>query len=102
MYGAQLMEALRRASAGTGMRPVQAERNSVVVGVTVGAVTQPTLQARTDGSETRPHDDLHFFGAGGDRMRASGCVIIVDANDLAVVVSTEILSHLPILYGHIF
>ncbi len=81
------------------MRPVQAERNSVVVGVTVGAVTQPTLQARTDGSETRPHDDLHFFGAGGDRMRAAGCEIIVDAKDLAVVGITEILSHLPKIYG---
>src|SRR5258708_18332393 len=98
MYGAQLMEALRRASAGTGMRPVQAERNSGVVGVTVGAVTQPTLQARTDGSETRPHDDLHFFGAGGDRMRAAGCEIILDAKDLPVGGITQILTHLPTIY----
>jgi lipid-A-disaccharide synthase len=58
MYGAQLIEALRR-------------RN-------------PSLQ---------------FFGAGGERMRAAGCEIIVDAKDLAVVGITEILSHLPKILG---
>src|SRR6266536_5442396 len=54
MYGAQLIEALRR-------------RNS----------------------------SLTFFGAGGNRMRAAGCELIVDAKDLAVVGITEIVSHLP-------
>jgi lipid-A-disaccharide synthase len=58
MYGAQLIEALRR-------------RN-------------PSLQ---------------FFGAGGERMRATGCEIVVDAKDLAVVGITEIFSHLPKIYG---
>jgi lipid-A-disaccharide synthase len=58
MYGAQLIEALRR--------------------------RDPALQ---------------FFGAGGDRMRAAGCEIVVDAKDLAVVGITEILSHLPKIYG---
>jgi lipid-A-disaccharide synthase len=58
MYGAQLMEALRR------------------------------------------HDtSLEFFGVGGDRMRAAGCDTIVDAKDLSVVGITEILSHLPKIYG---
>jgi len=38
---------------------------------------------------------LTFFGAGGERMRAAGCGIVVDARDLAVVGITEILSHLP-------
>jgi lipid-A-disaccharide synthase len=38
---------------------------------------------------------LRFFGAGGERMRAAGCEIIVDAKDLAVVGITEIVSHLP-------
>ena len=36
-----------------------------------------------------------FFGAGGEKMRAAGCDIIVDAKDLSVVGITEILSHLP-------
>jgi lipid-A-disaccharide synthase len=58
MYGAQLMEALKR-------------RDS----------------------------SLEFFGAGGDRMRAAGCKTVVDAKDLSVVGITEILSHLPKIWG---
>jgi lipid-A-disaccharide synthase len=58
MYGAQIMEALRR-------------RDS----------------------------SLEFFGVGGDRMRAAGCDTVVDAKDLAVVGISEILSHLPKIYG---
>jgi len=58
MYGAQLMEALRR-------------RDS----------------------------SLEFFGAGGDRMRVAGCKTVVDAKDLSVVGITEILSHLPKIWG---
>jgi len=54
MYGAQLIEALRR--------------------------LDPSLE---------------FFGVGGERMRAAGCDIVVDARNLAVVGITEILSHLP-------
>src|SRR3954454_20794019 len=47
---------------------------------------------------------LDFFGVGGERMRAVGCDIVVDAKDLAVVGITEILSHLPKilrLYKHL-
>jgi len=42
---------------------------------------------------------LEFFGVGGDRMREAGCDTVVDARDLAVVGITEILSHLPKIYG---
>lgn len=42
---------------------------------------------------------LEFFGVGGDRMRAAGCDTVVDAKDLAVVGITEILSHLPKIWG---
>jgi lipid-A-disaccharide synthase len=42
---------------------------------------------------------LEFFGAGGDRMRAAGCDTVVDAKDLAVVGISEIVSHLPKIYG---
>ena len=62
MYGAQLIEALRR-------------RNPW------------------------PDSKLEFFGVGGDRMRATGCETVVDAKNLAVVGITEILSHLPKIYG---
>ncbi len=57
MYGAQLIEALRRDSS------------------------------------------LQFFGVGGERMRAAGCDTVVDAKDLAVVGITEILRHVPKIYG---
>src|SRR6266853_3497799 len=76
MYGAQLIEALR-ARVGTGLRPVQAGQSP--------ATTQT--------------GQLEFFGAGGERMRAAGCEIVVDAKDLAVVGITEILSHLPKILG---
>ena len=82
MYGAQLMEALRRrvavhARVGTRLRPVQAGQSPA------------TTQAGR----------LEFFGAGGERMRAAGCDIVVDAKDLAVVGITEILGHLPKILG---
>ncbi len=78
MYGAQLMEALQRKQA-----------------------------ARAAGQFRRVHPGLdpdpapprlQFFGAGGERMRAAGCEITVDAKDLAVVGITEILSHLPKIF----
>ncbi|MBZ5570738.1 MAG: lipid-A-disaccharide synthase [Acidobacteriia bacterium] len=74
MYGAQLIHALRRGGArvGTAFTPFQAG-----------------LQSR----------QLEFFGVGGDRMRAAGCDTVVDSRDLAVVGITEILSHLPRIYG---
>jgi len=42
---------------------------------------------------------MEFFGVGGDKMRAAGCDIVVDAKDLSVVGITEILSHLPKIWG---
>jgi lipid-A-disaccharide synthase len=47
----------------------------------------------------RLNPSLSFFGAGGERMRAAGCDIVVDAKDLAVVGITEIVSHLPNILG---
>ncbi|HEY6763272.1 MAG TPA: lipid-A-disaccharide synthase [Candidatus Sulfotelmatobacter sp.] len=60
MYGAQLIEAVRRHAAGSR---------------------------------------IEFFGVGGEGMRAVGCDTVVDAKDLSVVGITEILSHLPKIYG---
>ena len=42
---------------------------------------------------------LEFFGVGGDKMRAAGCEIVFDSKDLAVVGITEILGHLPKIWG---
>jgi lipid-A-disaccharide synthase len=47
----------------------------------------------------RINPSLRFFGVGGPRMRAVGCDTVVDANDLAVVGITEILSHLHKIWG---
>jgi lipid-A-disaccharide synthase len=73
MYGAQLIEALRglQASSWTGEAPVA------------------------------PHSktEMEFFGVGGEKMRAAGCDIVVDAKELSVVGITEILSHLPKIWG---
>jgi lipid-A-disaccharide synthase len=74
MYGAQLIEALRRL----------AELRSA--GRPGAAVPTRALQ-------------LEFFGAGGERMAAAGCEIVVDAKDLAVVGITEVLSRLPKILG---
>ncbi len=76
MYGAQLIEALRRSA-----RAKTAELRSA---------GQPGAAV--------PTQALEFFGVGGERMRAAGCEIIVDAKDLSVVGITEILSHLPKIY----
>ena len=70
MYGAQLIEALRR---------------------------QQALNMAGEGA--RPRHTLEFFGVGGEKMRAAGCDTVVDAKDLAVVGITEILSHLPKIWG---
>ncbi|MGA9307541.1 MAG: lipid-A-disaccharide synthase [Candidatus Sulfotelmatobacter sp.] len=47
----------------------------------------------------RRDPQIEFFGVGGERMRAAGCDTVVDAKDLSVVGITEILSHLPKIYG---
>jgi lipid-A-disaccharide synthase len=76
MYGAQLIEALRsRGETGLLARP--------------GEQSSPAAEGAA----------LHFFGAGGDRMRAAGCDLLIDAKDLAVVGITEIVSHLPKILG---
>lgn len=42
---------------------------------------------------------LDCFGVGGERMRAGGCRIVVDAKDVAVVGLAEVVSHLPKIWG---
>jgi lipid-A-disaccharide synthase len=59
-----------------------------------GAQLIEALQRMADST-----DSLSFFGVGGERMHAAGCDIVVDAKDLSVVGITEILSHLPKIWG---
>jgi lipid-A-disaccharide synthase len=111
MYGAQLIEALRRAPAlkatkghvATAAPGCPAERSSAgflpAAAADLRSAGQPgaAVPAQTSGP-TAP-EPLEFFGVGSDRMRAAGCDTIVDSKDLAVVGITEILSHLPKIYG---
>jgi lipid-A-disaccharide synthase len=85
MYGAQLIEALQRAAA---RKPAE-----------LRSAGQPGAAVPTQVSDSTQSAQLDFFGVGGDRMRAAGCDTVVDAKDLAVVGITEILSHLPRIYG---
>ena len=82
LYGAQLIEALRRAYAHVGT-------------AAIGCPAEQSSAAPPPSSAS----DLTFFGVGGDRMRAAGCDTVIDAKDLAVVGITEILSHLPKILG---
>jgi lipid-A-disaccharide synthase len=74
MYGAQLIEALRQ------------------------RLTAEHRSAGQPGAAVATRSQIEFFGAGGDRMRAAGCDIVVDAKELAVVGISEIVSHLPKIY----
>ena len=90
MYGAQLIEALRRAASQT-----TAELRSAWTG---GAPVPTQATFSPPASQSTQNLQLDFFGVGGDRMRAAGCDTVVDAKDLSVVGITEILSHLPKIY----
>jgi lipid-A-disaccharide synthase len=82
MYGAQLIEALRKAAA---QKPAG-----------LGTPGELPVSPQASLSSTSP---IEFFGVGGGRMRTAGCDTVVDAKDLSVVGITEILSHLPKIYG---
>ncbi len=96
MYGAQLIEALRR-QVGANSAHVGTAALSTSSGRVLG---RPAERSSAAPAQTPvPTQDLTFFGVGGERMRAAGCDTVVDAKDLAVVGITEILSHLPKIYG---
>jgi lipid-A-disaccharide synthase len=81
MYGAQLIEAMRRPATPTD------------------AGTAALAVEGTDATHPIHPPTLEFFGVGGEKMRAAGCDTVVDAKDLAVVGISEILSHLPKIWG---
>src|SRR5436309_913754 len=81
MYGAQLIGALRRCADY----------------VATDAPSTSSGQALIPPAESQ--SQLEFFGVGGEKMRAAGCDTVVDAKDLSVVGITEILSHLPKIWG---
>jgi len=55
-----------------------------------GAQLMAALRRRLPGCE--------FFGVGGEKMRAAGCDILIDARELSVVGITEVLPHVAGIY----
>ena len=49
--------------------------------------------------ERRDASIPEFFGVGGNAMRAAGCDLVVDACEIAVVGLSEVVRHLPRIYG---
>ncbi len=86
MYGAELIEALRRAA------EVSARTARSIAEAAVSTCAS-SASSQSSGSP------LEFFGVGGERMRAAGCDTVVDSRDLSVVGITEILGHLPTIYS---
>jgi len=83
MYGAQLMETLRRQT-------------------NCAAWLRRTLRPRSGQASEggRSHvSSAEFFGVGGQRMRTAGCDTVIDAKELSVVGITEIFAHLPKIWG---
>src|SRR5947208_7022798 len=95
MYGAQLIGALRR-SVGRTISTIDGESKSPSCRTERGKDGAPSLALP---SVELSSSSIEFFGVGGDKMRAAGCDVVVDAKDLAVVGITEILSHLPKIWG---
>jgi lipid-A-disaccharide synthase len=76
-YGAELIAALRRQTFG---------RNDRKTGARCGLPTAPSDTA------------IEFFGVGGERMRAAGCELLVDAREIAEVGIVEVVKHIPTIY----
>jgi lipid-A-disaccharide synthase len=55
-----------------------------------GAQLMAALRRRLPGCQ--------FFGVGGEKMRAAGCEILIDARELAMVGITEVLPHVAGIY----
>ncbi len=97
MYGAQLIQALHRAAERTPVELRSAGQPGAAVPTL--AELEACVGTAAPGCPADSKSRLDFFGVGGDRMRAAGCDTVVDAKDLSVVGITEILSHLPKIYG---
>jgi lipid-A-disaccharide synthase len=71
----------------------------VLILISAGEASGEMYGAQLIEALRRRDPSLELFGVGGDRMRAAGCDTVVDAKDLAVVGISEIVSHLPKIYG---
>jgi len=66
--------------------------------ISAGEASSESYGAQLIEALRRRAPQAEFFGVGGERMRAAGCELVVDARNLSVVGITEILTHLPKIY----
>jgi len=63
--------------------------------LSAGEASGETYGAQLIEALRRIRPNAKFFGMGGERMRAAGCELLVDAREVAVVGLVEVLTRLP-------
>jgi len=66
--------------------------------LSAGEASGDTYGAQLIASLRRLSPNAAFFGMGGEKMRAAGCELLIDAKDVAVVGLVEVVMHLPGIY----
>jgi lipid A disaccharide synthetase len=76
-----------------------APRSGLTVGVVAGEASGDNLGAALIEALRERVPGVRFVGVAGPRMRAAGCEVLADADELALMGLTEILRHLPRLFA---
>lgn len=67
--------------------------------ISAGEASGEAYGALLIAAATKLEPDLRFFGLGGPKMRTSGCDVVVESHDVAVVGLAEVVAHLPRIYS---
>jgi lipid-A-disaccharide synthase len=67
--------------------------------ISAGEASGDTYGAQLIASLQQREPSLDCFGVGGERMRAAGCRLVVDAKNIAVVGLAEVVTHLPKIWS---
>ncbi|MCP5328825.1 MAG: lipid-A-disaccharide synthase [Steroidobacteraceae bacterium] len=76
-----------------------AARSGLTIGVVAGEASGDNLGVALIEALRERVPDLQVFGVAGPKMRAAGCEVLADAEELSVMGLTEILRHLPRLFA---
>ncbi|MCC6170606.1 MAG: lipid-A-disaccharide synthase [Gammaproteobacteria bacterium] len=76
-----------------------AARSGLTIGVVAGEASGDNLGAALIEALRQRVPDIRVVGVAGPKMRAAGCEVLADAEELAVMGLTEILRHLPRLFA---
>jgi lipid-A-disaccharide synthase len=66
--------------------------------LSAGEASGDTYGAQLIDALSRLAPEARFFGMGGEKMRAAGCELLIDAREVAVVGLAEVVAHLPGIY----